>query len=132
MEILKDIVLVFLQTVIVSGVSVLAKYGVDALIAAKDRINDKSQSEHIDNIIERVGTLVIDVVTETTQTYVDALKKDGKFNKEEQESAFKMSYDKVVEMMNDEYKDIIVTVFGNLQGYLTTQIENAVVLNKKV
>jgi hypothetical protein len=98
--------------------------------AKKNAAIDASDNDYIDAIIERVGTLVIDVVTETTQTYVEGLKKDGKFNLEEQGIAFNMSYNKLNELINDEYKSVLEEVFGNLQGYLTSKIESTIGLSK--
>ena len=132
MDTLKEIVLVLLQVVITSCVPVLMKYGVDALLALKNRAKQESDNEHIDNIIERVGKLIIDVVTETTQTYVDNMKQNGQFTVEAQKEAFHRSYSRIVQLLNDEYKGVIVDVFGNLQNYLTTQIESAVAAGKKV
>lgn len=109
----------------------LLKYVIDAIRVLKARTKEKTNNEYINNIIDRVGKLVTDVVTETTQTYVDDMKKRGQFSVEAQKEAFAKSYSRIVQLMNDEYKDVIVSVFGNLQGYLTTQIENAVVSGKR-
>ncbi len=130
METFKEIILVILQAVIISSIPVLQKYAVDFMKAKKNAAIDASDNDYIDAIIERVGTLVIDVVTETTQTYVEGLKKDGKFNLEEQGIAFNMSYNKLNELINDEYKSVLEEVFGNLQGYLTSKIESTIGLSK--
>ena len=48
------------------------------------------------------------------------------FDKEAQEVAFNKTLEAVLALMNDEVKEYIAEVFGDLNTYLTTQIEAAV------
>lgn len=130
MEIVKEILLIALQAVIIAVIPACAKHFINWVLQEKKARKEESDSEHVDAIIDRVGKLVVDVVTETTQTYVDALKKENKFDVEKQKQAFNMSYTKLKTMLNEEYKDVIESVFGNLEEYLTTKIEAAVATNK--
>ncbi len=130
MEIVKEIILIILQAVIITAIPIVSKYIITWIKKEKQLLQDESESDYIDAVIERVGNLIIDVVTETTQTYVSALKKDNKFDVEQQKIAFNMSYQKIKDLLNAEYKGVIESVFGNVENYITTKIEATVAKNK--
>ena len=71
-------------------------------------------------------------VVYTSQTFVDALKKEGRFNKTAQEKAFIKTFNTVEPMFNDAMKKLITDAYGNFEHWLRVQIEAAVKENKKV
>ena len=94
-------------------------------------LKTKTKNEVITKAIERAGDIIVKAANTTTQTYVDALKKDGKFDAEAQKKAFQMTMTAVLTLLNDETKKAIVETYGDLQKWLTTEIENAVFEGKK-
>ena len=69
-------------------------------------------------------------VVATNQTYVEALKKAGSFDAEAQKTAFRMTYEAVLAILNDEAKEYITEAVGDFNTYLTQQIEATVNFNK--
>lgn len=109
---------------------ILGKFAIDWLKAkteeAKENTSSEQERKYLDMIYNTISTCVI----ATNQTYVDSLKKSGKFDVEAQKVAFEKTYNAVLVVLNDEVKKYIVETSGDLQVYLTQQIE-AIVNDKK-
>ena len=79
--------------------------------------------------------MIVDTVTRcviaTNQTYVDALKKEGSFDKEAQEIAFQKTFNAVMAILSEDMKQYIIETFGDLQVYLFQLIEAQVAQEKK-
>ena len=112
------------------GLLILGKFAIDWLKAkteeSKENTNSEQERKYLDMIYNTISTCVI----ATNQTYVDSLKKLGKFDAEAQKVAFEKTYNAVLVILNDEVKKYIVETSGDLQVYLTQQIE-AIVNDKK-
>jgi len=94
-------------------------------------LKSKTKNEVLEKAIDRAGKIIINAANTTTQTYVEALKKAGKFDKEAQAAAFKMTMDAVMKLLNEETKQAIIETYGDLNEWLTTAIESAVFEAKK-
>lgn len=105
---------------------ILGKYLVDLLRAKTSEIKEISGSKYLDMLLDTIETCVI----ATNQTYVDALKKEGKFDIEAQKIAFEKTYNAVLAVLSDEVKKYIEEAFGDFEVYLTQQIEAAVKASK--
>ena len=66
---------------------------------------------------------VADCVNATTQTYVEALKKDGAFTKENQKEALQKTYDEVLNILSDDAKEYLKEACGDLESQIKTKIE---------
>ena len=73
---------------------------------------------------------ITDCVLATTQTYVEALKKDNAFTKEAQKEAFNLTFNAVMAVLTDDAKKYLAEVYGDLTAYITNKIEAEVSLNK--
>ena len=71
-------------------------------------------------------------VIATNQTYVDALKKQGKFDAEAQKEAFNLTFDAVMAVLSDEAKHYLASIYGDLTTYITTRIEAEVNVSKLI
>ena len=65
-----------------------------------------------------------------TQTYVDTLKKNGKFDQEAQLVALSLAKDEVLRELNTETRIFIETNYGSINDFVTTQIESTINLIK--
>jgi predicted DNA repair protein MutK len=92
----------------------------------KQKTNDENAKKYLDMLNETIASTVL----ATTQTYVEALKKEGKFDVEAQKSAFTQTYEAVMKVLTDDAKKYIVTVVGDLETYVTNKIEAQVKLTK--
>ena len=66
---------------------------------------------------------IVQCVLATTQTYVETLKKEGKFDVNAQKIAFEMTYKAVMDILTDEAKEYLIQACGDLDAFLTTRIE---------
>lgn len=92
---------------------------------------EATDSELVDKYLDMLQNTITDAVLATTQTYVDAMKKQNMFDKEAQKHAFKLSYDAVMTVLTDDAKKYIESAVGDLETYITNKIEATVKLNKK-
>ncbi len=70
-------------------------------------------------------------VVYTSQTFVDSLKREGKFDVASQKLAFRKTFDKVEPMFNARMKKFITDAYGDFETWLKMQIEATVYENKK-
>ena len=110
---------------------VLVAYVVKYINAKGNEIAANVDSELASKYIVMLTTTVADCVIATNQTYVEALKKEGKFDKDAQAKAFQMTYDAVIGILTDDAKEYLANFYGDLTLYLTKRIEAEVVANKK-
>lgn len=73
---------------------------------------------------------ITDCVLATTQTYVDSLKKQGKFDADAQKIAFQKTYDNVMTILTEDAKAYLTNAVGDLQAYVQNKIEAEVLNNK--
>ena len=92
----------------------------------KQKTNDDTTKKYLDMLNDTIASAVLT----TTQTYVEALKKEGKFDLEAQKIAFAKTYEAVMKMLTDEAKKYIVESVGDLETYITNKIEAEVKLTK--
>lgn len=126
LDLLQDV----LQVCIVPLLGVLTAYVVKWLKAKEEEVLVKVENETADKYLAMVFETVRDCVSATTQTYVDALKKNGAFTAEAQKEAFQKTYDAVLAVLTDDAKEYLVAVYGDLNAYLITKIEAEVKAQK--
>ena len=61
----------------------------------KQKTNDEVAKKYLDMLNDTISSAVL----ATTQTYVDSLKKQGKFNEEAQKIAFQQTYEAVMKVL---------------------------------
>lgn len=92
----------------------------------KRETNDDLAIKYWDMLNETITNCVL----ATTQTYVDTLKKQGKFDEEAQKIAFETTYQNVMSILTDEAKKYLITMVGDLEACVQNKIEAEVFLNK--
>lgn len=90
------------------------------------KIKDKKMQQHAENVLKIIESAVKNV----TQTYVDTLKKQGKFDEKAQATALEMCYKVINANLTQELKEYITNNFGDIATYIKTQIE-ATIYNLK-
>ena len=86
-------------------------------------INSKIKNNKAADLLTTATTIVINAVRSVFQTYVEALKKEGSFNKDAQIIALNKAKDIALTQMTDEVKDYLVTTYGSLDSWLDSNIE---------
>lgn len=119
-----------MEIVVIPLLGILTTYIVKLVNAKINEIsstkNNKLEQKYLDMLNETITKCVI----ATTQTYVETLKKEGKFDKTAQETAFNKTYTAVLAILSDEAKKYLTEAVGDLNLYITQQIEAEVKITK--
>lgn len=119
-----------LEVCIIPLLGVLTTYVVKYLNAKSKEIQENIDNELADKYIQMLTDTITTCVVATTQTYVESLKKQGKFDKEAQEEAFRKTYEAIMSALTDEAKLYLTEIYGDLNAYITNRIEAEVNKNK--
>ncbi|MDK2932791.1 MAG: hypothetical protein PWP27_601 [Clostridiales bacterium] len=119
------------MNLIVTGIIVPVLTAVGGFLAAYINLKTKELKMKINNdALNKYVSIAEDTVTkvvgEVFQTYVDALKKDGKFDNVSQIEAFRKAKTKVLTLLSKEAIEAVEYLYGDVNRWLETQIENAV------
>ena len=92
----------------------------------KQKTKDDLAKKYLDMLNDTISSAVL----ATTQTYVESLKKQGKFDIEAQKVAFNMTYDAVMKVLTEEAVKYITESVGDIETYITNKIEASVKTTK--
>ena len=120
------------EVCIIPLLGVLTAFFVKWVNAKTAEMATNSKNETEKKYINMLNKTISDCVIATTQTYVDALKKQGAFDAEAQKVAFSMTYEAVVKLLTDEATEYLNEAVGDLNLYITQKIESEVNLNKTI
>ena len=109
---------------------ILTTFFVKWVNARIGEISDNRKNETEKKYLDMLNNTISDCVIATTQTYVDALKKQGAFDAEAQKVAFNMTYEAVIKLLTNEAQIYLNEAVGDLNLYITQKIESEVNLNK--
>lgn len=95
----------------------------------------KEKIAKIENIkVREASYKLLDIVTKcvsaTNQEFVGDLKKEGKFDKDQQEEAWNKTKNKINKILDDESKEILEKAYGDLNSYINQTIEDEVTNQK--
>lgn len=127
-----ELVTQIFEVCIIPLLGVLTAFFVKWVNAKTAEIADTRKNETEKKYINMLNNTISDCVIATTQTYVDALKKQGAFDAEAQKIAFTMTYEAVVKLLTDEATEYLNEAVGDLNLYITQKIESEVNLNKTI
>lgn len=113
--------------IVIAGVSVivtgLASWGVAAFTTW---INSKMKDKKMAQMLSDIFGIITDVVMEIFQTYVEALKKSGKFDEAAQIMAKDKAMEKIMTRLSDTMKQYIEEHYGDIRAWISEQIEVAI------
>ena len=95
-------------------------------------ISSKIDNEKAAKYLSEATAIVLDAVKCVFQTYVEALKKEGSFNASAQVIALNKAKDIVLDQLNEDIKKYIQNNFGDVDTWITTQIEASINTLKNV
>lgn len=93
-------------------------------------IGTKVKNEKAAALLTTATTIVLNAVRSVFQTYVESLKASGSFDSIAQVEALKKAKDIALSQLGDDVKEFIAGNYGNLDGWLTNQIESSINLLK--
>ena len=94
------------------------------------RIGNKTENEFVKFIMDEICKRVKYAVQFVNQTYVNALKKEGKFDLDAQKQAFNTAYQTIIETLSAEALDYIESISGDSSKFLEVLIERYVAEEK--
>lgn len=86
-----------------------------------ENIKDKRAAKYINMALDAVRTAVKDVA----QTYVDALKEEGRFDENAKKEAFALAMVKVKNIMGATAYKTLAEIYGDVEQWLQSNIEAA-------
>lgn len=86
-------------------------------------INSKINNNKAANLLSTATTIIINAVRSVFQTYVEALKKEDKFDEASQKLALLKARDIALNQMTDDVKNYITSTYGDLDTCINTNIE---------
>ena len=120
-----------LEVCIIPLLGVLTAYFVKFIKVKSQEIQSKVDSDLGDKYIEMLSDTISACVIATNQTYVEALKKEGAFSKENQKEALQKTYDEVLNILSDDAKEYLKEACGDLECQIKTKIEAKVKESKQ-
>ena len=113
-------------TVLIPLVGILCTYGI-AFIQKKikelqDNVKNELFSKYSDMLVSIIETCVI----ATNQTYVEELKKQGRFGPEEHNIAYHKTFDAVKALMTEEMQKVLGEVYKDIDFYISQLIQESV------
>lgn len=89
-------------------------------------LSSKIKDDKAKSIVENAVNIVTNAVRATFQTYVEALKKAGTFDMESQIKALSLAKDIALKQLSSESVEYLSKEYGNIDNWLTTEIESAI------
>lgn len=120
-----------LEVCIIPLLGILTAYAIKFFNAKSTEIQNKVDNDTADKYIQMLTDTVASCVLATSQTYVEALKKDNAFTKEAQQQAFDMTYNAVMDVLTADAKEYLTNIYGDLSVYISNKIEAEVKMTKK-
>jgi predicted Holliday junction resolvase-like endonuclease len=117
--------------VLIPLLGLVTKYLITFVNLKIDEFKQKSELEKYNKYFDMLNQTITNVVTATNQTYVNALKEQGKFDAEAQKEAFKRSFDTILAILGEEAQNYLNAAMGDLNAYITNSIERQVTINKQ-
>lgn len=114
-QVLAEVITILARTIIVACIPYIAKL-------AKEKIHN----DRVNKYIDKAQDVIIQCVDYVNQTYVDALKQEGAFDKAAQQVAFEKCRSQVVMLLNEKAKEAVIEMFGDFEFWIDSMIETAV------
>lgn len=119
-----------LEVCLIPLLGVATTFFIKWLKAKEEEVLVKIDNDTADKYIAMLFDTISTCVSATTQTYVEALKKEGKFDAEAQKKAFEQTYEAVIASLTEEAKVYLTTIYGDLSSFLMVRIEAEVKAQK--
>ena len=126
MELLAQI----MEVVVIPLLGILTAYLVKFIDTKMKALSASRESELEKKYINMLDNTITSCVIATNQTYVEALKKENAFTAEAQKEAFNQTYNAIMAILSEEAKKYLTEAVGDLNLYITQNIEAKVKLTK--
>lgn len=128
---MKEVALEIVCGVLAVVIPIITRYVIKLITAKINQIEETTTNENAKVIIDEAEKAISAAVSYTSQTFVEALKKDNLFTKEKQKEALNTALKKTLTMMSENTVNFINNTYGDVNEWVITKIEEAVILEKK-
>lgn len=118
------------EIAIFPAISAAAVYFITWINAKKQELLKKTKNETEAKYVEMLDKTITECVLATSQTYVKALKEEGRFDEAAQKVAFQKTFDAVMAILTDEAQTYLSEITKDLNVYITNKIEATVKATK--
>lgn len=101
----------------------LTGYLITYINKKKKALQQEMDCELADKYLDMLEKTVIECVTATNQTFVEALKKQGAFTEEAQKEAFVKTYNNVMAILNEDCYEYLAMITSDVEAYIINKIE---------
>lgn len=127
---MNEFIAALLQAVLIAAVPVCAAFIGKGVKALAKYLGVKSDNDLTRKYLYAAADAVSNAVTYTSQVYVDKLKEQGQFTKENQQEALGLAITQAKNLLTADAMSYLQTAYGDLNEYLKGRIE-AEVRNQK-
>lgn len=124
---MNEIIVSIISIVVTSVVLPLITLGGTRLI---QYLNQKIKDEKTRTLLTGLTSIIERAVRSVFQTYVESLKKTNSFDKEAQTKALELAKSEVVKQLSNETATFIKETYGDVNTFITSQIESTINLLK--
>ena len=89
----------------------------------KQALQQDINNELVTKYTDLIEQTIIDCVTATNHTYVEALKKEGAFTKEAQREAFSRTLNNIMSILTEDCYEYLTTITSDVDKYIANKIE---------
>lgn len=125
-----ELLIQIFQVCIIPLLGVLTTFIIKWINVKSDQIQKNNDNTLANKYIQMLTDTINSCVIATNQTYVESLKKQGKFDAEAQKQAFEQTTQAVLTILSQEAKDYLANIYGDLDKYISEKIEASVNINK--
>ena len=129
---MKEILINMLSTMLIAFTGMFCFYICKAAHQKIEQLKQNTTNEALKALLDKVDYIIQVCVEATNQTFVSNLKKDDNFTKEDQETAFNMTFSSIENMLTDEDKEKIVGTFGDMSTFIRNSIEKYIQDSKDI
>lgn len=126
----KEFVSMLFELVLIPLLGILVKFAIQWINIKSEELKSQTNNELYYKYISMLEDIIVSCVLKTQQTYVESLKKAGKFDLEAQQKALVDTYQAVINQLSQEAFIFLEANMGDLKNYIITAIEKEVYQNK--
>lgn len=131
METFKQILEILMQVVIIPAIPIIVGYAIKVFNEWAESKAVEIENETVESYLMEITDIISQAVLSTTQTYVDSLKAQGKFDEEAHKVAFELTKNTVMVLLSQEAKEFLALMYGDLDLWIDTKIEQFVKIQKE-
>ena len=112
--------------VLIAVLPIISAFIIRILNLKANQIKQSTKNDKIDKYIDLAKEIVVKSVIAVNQTYVENLKQNNQFTQEEAKEAFQLAKNRILSILTEDTKKVIIAIYGDLNAFLDSQIEMTV------